>query len=364
MPMKTLGKKVFVGLSGGVDSSVSAYLLKGQGYDVTGVFIKVWQPDFVNCTFEEDRLDAMRVSAHLHIPFVTLDLEEEYKKGVIDYMLAEYKTGRTPNPDVMCNKEVKFGAFFLWAKKQGADYIATGHYAENIFNKKAGCYELRRSLDASKDQSYFLWTLSQDILKQTLFPVGHLKKVTVRKIAEKAGLSTASKKDSQGLCFISNVDMKDFLKHFLQSSQGDVLNKEGKVIGFHDGAIFLTLGERHGFTVTKKTPHERAYYVVAKNIENNSITVSHSLNSFKVKKSPGVLRLKNINFIAKDPPRQEFSYEAESRYHGPKAKSKIRSYDKEKKELEIELLEPLIAPPGQSLVLFDKNVCLGGGVIV
>ena len=190
-------KKVYVGMSGGVDSSVSAYLLQKDGYDVTGVFIKVWQPDWIECTWKEDRLDAMRVCAQLDIQFITLDLEAEYKSGVIDYMISEYRVGRVPNPDVMCNREVKFGGFYKWALAQGADYIATGHYAQNIYNDKTKEYELRASSDTDKDQGYFLWTVTQDKLKNVLFPIGNIKKSEVRQIAEEAGLYTATKKDSQ-----------------------------------------------------------------------------------------------------------------------------------------------------------------------
>ncbi len=216
-------KKVFVGLSGGVDSSVSAALLQSQGYDVFGVFIKVWQPDFYECTWKEDRLDAMRVCAKLNIPFYTLDLEKEYKKEVVDYMIEEYKNGRTPNPDVMCNKYIKFGGFFDWAMSQGADFVATGHYAR--LNKE---HELVAGRDSNKDQSYFLWTLTKEQLSKTLFPVGDIEKTEVRKLAKKFGLPTAEKKDSQGLCFIGKVDMAEFLHHFIETKPGPVLNDKVK----------------------------------------------------------------------------------------------------------------------------------------
>lgn len=200
---KPLGKKLFVGMSGGVDSSVSAALLKEAGYHVTGVFLKVWQPDFLPCNWKEERLDAMRVAAVLDIPFVTIDLEKEYKEEVVDYMIAEYRRGRTPNPDVMCNKEIKFGAFLKKALAMGADAVATGHYAQNMFNPAAGTvglWEMRESADTDKDQTYFLWTLTQERLSKILFPIGHLTKPEVRKLAQKFGLPTAEKKDSQGLC--------------------------------------------------------------------------------------------------------------------------------------------------------------------
>ena len=208
---KRLGKTVFVGVSGGVDSSVSAALLKDQGYSVVGVFIRTWQPDFIECTWRDERRDAMRVCAHLDIPFLECDAEDAYKNGVADYMIEEYKKGNTPNPDVMCNREVKFGVFWKFAKDHGADYIATGHYAVNNNG-------LRKSPDASKDQSYFLWTLTQDDLIHVLFPVGHLDKKDVRKLAEKYKLPTATKKDSQGVCFLGPLDMKEFLSVRLKNS--------------------------------------------------------------------------------------------------------------------------------------------------
>ena len=200
MEMKTR-KKAYIGLSGGVDSSVSALLLQKAGYDVTGVFIRVWQPENGECTWKDERRDAMRVAAHLHMPFVTLDLRKEYKEGVVDYMIEEYKNGRTPNPDVMCNRQVKFGAFWDWAKAQGADHIATGHYAR-IANGN-----MLEGNDKNKDQSYFLWTLESEELNHILFPVGHLQKSEVRRIAEKNDLPIFDKKDSQGVCFIGHIDI-------------------------------------------------------------------------------------------------------------------------------------------------------------
>src|SRR3972149_2581934 len=200
-------KMVFVGLSGGVDSSVTAALLKEQGYEVVGVFIKTWQPDFIECTWPEERRDAMRVAAHLDIPFLTFDLEKEYKKEVGDYMVSEYRAGRTPNPDVMCNKEIKFGAFLQKALAMGADFVATGHYAE--ISQIRNVFSLKKSPDPSKDQSYFLWTLTQEQLAHILFPIGHFKKTEVRKLAKKFALPVAEKKDSQGICFLGDIDLKD-----------------------------------------------------------------------------------------------------------------------------------------------------------
>ena len=362
--MKTVGKKVFVGLSGGVDSSVSAYLLKNAGYDVRGVFIKVWQPNFIQCSLEEDRLSAMRICSELEIPFETLDLEEEYKEGVIDYMIDEYKNGRTPNPDVMCNKEVKFGAFLDWAKSRGADFVATGHYAQVLKRKTQNAkyedekYELLRGVDVGKDQSYFLWTLRQEQLKHVLFPVGHLQKSEVRKIASKAGLSTAKKKDSQGLCFVGNINMKDFLKHFIQESRGDVLNESGEVVGFHNGSVFVTLGERHGFIITKKTPNDTPYYIIKKNVAENTVTVSRNLSDLKRKTK--MIELKYVNFISGQNPLAG-KYSAQTRYHGEKYGLTIIG---EANSLRFELEKSDLVASGQSLVFYDGNICLGGGVVV
>ncbi|MFC1802234.1 tRNA 2-thiouridine(34) synthase MnmA, partial [Patescibacteria group bacterium] len=250
--VKNKSKKVFVGMSGGVDSSVSAVLLKKQGYNVVGCFIKTWHPDFLPCTWKEDRLDAMRVCAFLEIPFIDIDLEKEYKEEVFQYMVSEYREGRTPNPDVMCNKKIKFGGFFKKAMSLGADFVATGHYARNVL--RGGKQNLMKGVDNNKDQTYFLWTLTQEKLEKIIFPIGHLEKKEVRKLAKKFNLPTAEKKESQGLCFVGKIEMKDFLKRFLEEKKGDVLNEKGEVVGWHEGAQYYTIGQRHGFIITKKTP--------------------------------------------------------------------------------------------------------------
>src|SRR3989338_5279788 len=226
------GRQVFVGLSGGVDSAVSAALLKQQGYSVTGVFIKVWQPDFLPCSWREERRDAMKVAIALDIPFLFFDFEEEYKKGVVDTVVREYKAGRTPNPDVLCNKEIKFGAFWKKAKEMGADYIATGHYAQIIPRFDLGISEVEPRLllegkDKEKDQSYFLWTLNRNDLTHILFPVGSLEKGEVRKLARRYHLPVSDKKDSQGICFIGEIRMDEFLSHFISTKPGKVLNTRG-----------------------------------------------------------------------------------------------------------------------------------------
>ncbi|MEN9552136.1 MAG: hypothetical protein RI935_513 [Candidatus Parcubacteria bacterium] len=346
--VKIMKKRVFVGMSGGVDSSVSALLLKRAGYDVTGVFIKVWQPDFIECTWKEDRLDAMRVAAHLDIPFVTLDLEKEYKEGVIDYMISEYKSGRTPNPDVMCNREVKFGAFYTWAKSQGADYVATGHYAEH--NGET----LVKSKDENKDQTYFLWAVSKEVIPQILFPVGGIEKTEVRTIAAEVNLPVAYKKDSQGLCFVGTIDIKTLLKGYIEEKRGDVMNEEGEVIGYHEGVTFYTIGERHGFVITKKGDDEKPYFVIAKDFDKNTLTVSHTKKEEAYGSSISLTSCNWTSDIVEGK-----VYDARARYRAPLAKVKALSSST------FEVVEgDIVAVSGQSLVVYDGEKCIGGGVIV
>ncbi len=351
-------KTVFVGLSGGVDSAVSAVLLKKEGYNVVGVFIKTWHPDFLECNEEEERRDAMRVAASLDIPFLTFDLEKVYKKEVGDYMIAEYKKGRTPNPDVMCNKEVKFGAFLKKSISMGADYVATGHYAQNKHTGVA-CV-LSRGKDITKDQSYFLWTLGQEQLKKVLFPVGNLNKIEVRKLAQKFKLPVAEKKDSQGICFLGVVDLKEFLKHYIKEKKGKVLNEKGETIGWHNGAVFHTLGERHGFIITKKSPKDGPYYVIKKDTKKNILIVSQHqapANSIILTN----YRIEKTNWISEIPESNK-NYTAQVRYHGELLFCKIKVQPNQKAE--IFFIKPVVVAPGQSVVLYDKDVCLGGGVIV
>lgn len=352
-------RTIFVGVSGGVDSSVSAALLKEQNYDVVGVFIRTWQPDWTPCTWRDERRDAMRVCAHLDIPFMELDLEKEYKEGVADYMIAEYRAGRTPNPDVMCNREVKFGGFLKWALEHGADAVATGHYAQNIFNTKTNLWELHRGIDASKDQSYFLWTLTQEQLQHLVFPVGNMSKDQTRKIAEKFKLPTATKKDSQGICFIGDVDMKDFLKHYINEQPGDVLNEQGDSIGHHRGALFFTLGERHGFTITQKGIDDNPRYVIEKDIEKNTITVSQNPEEVS-----GTRTFQLQDVVWRGPqPRPNDRYIAQIRYHGVYKKVQIRDMQKNTAEITFEKSDTTIAP-GQSVVFYQGTHCVGGGVVV
>jgi tRNA-specific 2-thiouridylase len=346
-------KKVFVGLSGGVDSSVSAYLLKKQGYDVTGVFIKVWYPDFIDCDWRSEMQDAMRVCAKLDIPFLLCDSEKEYKEGVIDYMISEYKAGRTPNPDVMCNKEVKFKAFLNFAIQNGADYVATGHYAQTEHQN------LLKSVDTNKDQTYFLWNLNKEILTKTLFPIGHLEKTEVRKIAKQADLLTATKKDSQGLCFIGHVDMKEFLQHYIDTTPGDVLDESGKTIGRHDGAILYTMGERHGFEIFDQDTDKKPVYIIDKNIEKNTITVSEE----RISENSDRVILEKVNFVNEVPAKGAKIF-AKTRYRQADQICTISNYDPKTAQVEIKFDENQAAlTRGQSVVLYDTEKCLGGGII-
>ncbi len=401
MNRQSPNKKVFVGLSGGVDSAVSCALLKNAGFDVTGVFIKVWQPDWIECTWREDRRDAMRVAAHLGVPFITLDLEKEYKQGVIDYMIAEYRAGRTPNPDVMCNREVKFGAFWRWAKEQDADYVATGHYSRiNLFPSPtrsfgeqiarsassphevsarskidANNFQLLAGSDHNKDQSYFLWTLNQDDLAHVIFPVGNLVKPEVRKLAKKFKLPNAEKKDSQGLCFIGKIDIKEFLAHYIKTEKGNVLNEQGEVIGSHPGSLLFTIGERHGFTITTKTNSDAPYYVTDKDVERNTITVSNKEFSHLLPGAERKVHIERVNWISGEIPpigksinasagaTKEFPFQARSRYRQELQNIRMVSANFSETVLEFEKPQDTLTS-GQSLVIYDGEVCLGGGVII
>jgi len=363
-----MGKKskghVFVGMSGGVDSSVSAALLQKAGYEVTGVFMKVWQPDFLPCTWREERLDAMRVAAKLGIPLLTWDFEKEYKEGVADYMIAEYKAGRTPNPDVMCNKEIKFGAFFRRAMKEGADFVATGHYAKVVESRKSikskEEFKMFKGVDSAKDQSYFLWTLGQEQLSKTFFPIGGYKKAKVRELAKGFELPVAEKKDSQGLCFVGKLDMKDFLSHFIEEKEGSVVNEKGEVIGTHRGAYFYTLGERHGFTVTRKGTDDAPFYVVAKDFEANTITVApHTKRPLECASQD--IRAEQASFCGGVLPDTKKKYTAQVRYHGEQYKCKITALSD--KSFSLHLEKPAVFDAGQSVVLYDGHECLGGGII-
>lgn len=347
-------KKVFMAMSGGVDSSVAAALLIERGFDVVGCHMKCYNVD--GCA-EQDAEDARRVAEQLGIPFYTFDLERAYKERVVDYMVRGYKNGITPNPDVMCNKEIKFGLFLKRALELGADYIATGHYV--AIKKIAGAYALHAAKDKNKDQSYFLWTLTQKELAHCLFPLGNLTKPEVRAIAVKHGLVTAAKKDSQGICFLGKVPAAEFLKRYIPAHAGAVVTMLGEKIGTHDGAEFYTVGQRHGLKIGG---HKEPLYVAGKNIADNTVIVAEGKKNTELYRTEATLE--NLNLINKLDTRKPVTVHARIRYRQPLFKAAFRigknktgmlAFDKPQKAVAI----------GQSAVFYtEKGKMLGGGVIV
>jgi tRNA-uridine 2-sulfurtransferase len=343
--------RIFAGLSGGVDSAVSAALLKQEGHEVTGVFIRIQQPAFVECTMKEDRLDAMRAAAFLGIPFRELDLSAVYQEEVIRDMLADYQRGVTPNPDILCNTRIKFGHFLLWALKEGAESVATGHYARTE-KEPGGAIMLLRGSDPAKDQSYFLSGLSQKELAYARFPVGGMKKNDVRAYARALGLPQAERPDSQGLCFVGAVSMQDFLARFLPLSSGPVLHEEGIAIGTHKGAALYTIGERHGFTLEKPgVPH----FVTAIDTIRNTITVSSDIRD-TLSKSAFV---EDLHAISGELISEE-AYSVETRYRDTPVSARLFRVNE---GWRVDFLEPHLAVPGQFLVFYRDDVCLGAGRI-
>jgi tRNA-specific 2-thiouridylase len=346
---------VFVGLSGGVDSAVAALRLQRQGYRVVGVFIKVWHPDFLVCNWEQERLDAMRVAAHLDIPFLTCDSEVAYRDAVAAYFIAEYRAGRTPNPDVLCNQHVKFGAFLDFARTQGADRIATGHYAQRLSGPEGP--ELHRGVDAEKDQTYFLWSLTPTQLAHALFPVGDTPKATIRAEADAAGIPTATKKDSQGICFLGHVDIPEFLSHYITLETGAVLDRSGHTIGHHQGALTYTLGQRHGFTITTQDTARPAMYVIDRDIHANTITVDT-----EPPHHPPYAALTLETPVLRKPLTSGDELSAQFRYRQPPMAVAVTTVAEH--SLTIEPLVPIDRPAaGQSCVLYRGTECIGGGII-
>lgn len=346
---------VFVGLSGGVDSGVAAARLLARGYNVVGVFIKVWHPDFMVCNWEQERLDAMRVAAHLGISFLTCDAEAEYRDEVAHHFIAAYKAGRTPNPDVLCNQHVKFGAFLRFAKQKGADFIATGHYAE----RKNGAHgpELHRGVDTGKDQSYFLWALGSEQLATALFPIGDTTKVNIRREAEALGLPVAEKKDSQGICFLGHVDIPEFLSHYIELVPGVVLSTDGESIGTHKGALVYTLGQRHGFTLDTSDTERTSMFVIDKNIKANTITVAPKR---PVVSSNEVIVLRDV--VLRADLSEGIVLEAQFRYRQTPFKVRVISMDSN--SLTLTQVDEVERPAvGQSCVLYQGTHCIGGGIV-
>lgn len=346
-----MNKTVYVGMSGGVDSSVAALLLKEQGYEVVGVYMKNWSQDLpgMKCPWAEDLADAKRVAVRLGIDFLVWDFENDYREKVVEYMLTEFRAGRTPNPDIMCNQEIKFKLFYEKAMQAGADFIATGHYARNLDGK------LARAVDENKDQTYFLYRVSDEAMKHTLFPIGEMMKPEVKKFAAEKNLHNAYKKESMGVCFVGEVGMKDFLKEYIEISPGDIREIESeKVLGHHEGAIFYTIGQRHGLYlsgVAGEVNDGMPYYVVKKDLNRNIVYASKNLNHAEIwtrelKLRDVVMRVNAENVSVRLRHRAELI---------------PAKFDGGTLFFEHEVKRPAT---GQSAVLYDGEICVGGGIIV
>ena len=345
-------KTVYVGMSGGVDSSVAALLLLEQGYHVVGVYMKNWSRDLpgMKCPWAEDLADAKRVAVKLGIDFLVWDFEKEYREKVVEYMLEEFRKGNTPNPDIMCNQEIKFKLFYERAMAAGADYIATGHYARVIDGR------LARAVDENKDQTYFLYRISEEALSHTLFPIGGMLKPEVKKLADKRGLHNAYKKESMGVCFVGEVGMKDFLKEYIEVEPGEIREMEsGRVLGYHEGAVFYTIGQRHGLYLDGEkgvVNDGMPYYVVKKDVKNNIIYVSKNINHGELWSKE--LKLQDIFVRGEIPERVSVRL----RHRAPLMPA---TFEGDVVRFEDEIKRPA---SGQSAVIYDGEICVGGGIIV
>ena len=351
--------RIVVGISGGVDSSVAAYLLKKQGHDVIGLFMVNWEEKDGTCTAEEDFEDVKRVCNKIGIPYYSVNYSKEYYDRVFEYFLEEYKKGRTPNPDVLCNREVKFGPFLEQAKKLGADMIATGHYAKKI--EKDGKFYLAKAKDLNKDQSYFLNQLNQSQLGSVIFPLEDIEKPRVREIAKELELSNATKKDSTGICFIGERKFKNFLKEYLPAKPGDILDLNGNIVGKHDGLMYYTLGQRRGLNIGgKKDGNGQRWFVISKDLENNILYVSQGEDD---KLFSDGLFASGMNWIPEIPNKENFNCFAKFRYRQPDQAVEVTILDKDKIKVIFKERQRAITP-GQFVVLYDEQgICLGGGTI-
>ncbi len=351
--------KVLVGMSGGVDSSVAASMLLDQGYDVAGAFMKNWSdakdPRTGECAWKEERRDAMRVAADLGIPFETFDFEEEYARRVVDYLYREYAAGRTPNPDVLCNREVKFDLFLKEAVARGADFVATGHYAR-VARKADGGYALLAGADREKDQSYFVHALGQEQLKRVLFPIGHLDKRDVRAYAKAKGIAVADKKDSQGICFIGKVEMREFLKRVLAPKPGAIVTVDGREVGRHGDAQAFTIGQRHGLAVGGGP----ALYVVGIDVATGTVTVAEGADH------PALFRPEllagEFHWVAGEAPELPRPCQARIRYRQPLQRCLVEAGERGRIRVRFGIPQRAVTP-GQFVVLYDGEEVLGGGVI-
>ena len=355
-------KKVICGMSGGVDSSVSAFILQQQGYQVEGLFMKNWEEDDDTdyCTAAADLADAQAVCDKLGIKLHKINFAAEYWDNVFEHFLNEYKAGRTPNPDILCNKEIKFKAFLEYAAEDlGANYIATGHYVRRRGSDDNA--QLLRGLDANKDQSYFLYTLSSKQVGQSLFPVGDIEKPIVRAIAEDLGLITAKKKDSTGICFIGERKFKDFLARYLPAQPGNIRTVEGDIIGRHDGLMYHTLGQRKGLGIGGvKGATEEAWYVVEKDLVNNELIVAQG-HDHSALLSTGLIA-QQLHWVDRQPIREPLRCTVKTRYRQTDVPCTIEPIDDE--SIKVIFDEPQIAvTPGQSAVFYLDEVCFGGGII-
>ena len=360
MTMKVNPKEttVVIGMSGGVDSSVAALLLKQQGYKVIGIFMKNWdeKDEYGECTATKDSEDARKVCESLDIPFYTVNFVQKYWDNVFSYFIDELKKGRTPNPDVLCNKEIKFKAFLDYAMKLGADYIATGHYVRVDY--KDGRYRLLKGIDSNKDQSYFLSMLGQEQLKKALFPLGGMDKKEVKEIAIKAGFGTAFKKESTGICFIGERNFKTFLKNYLPAQPGDIVTLTGEIVGQHEGLMYYTIGQRKGLGIGGKGNGE-AWFVVHKDLKKNVLYVVQGESKELYSKSITVTDLHWINGIR---PKGEFKCMAKLRYRQPDQGVTVHITSDSTCEVIFDQLERAVTP-GQFAVFYDGDECLGAGII-
>lgn len=350
---------IIVGMSGGVDSSVAALLLKEQGYNVQGVFMQNWEEDEDdNCTARQDFRDASAVCKRLGIKLHSVNFSREYWDRVFEHFLAEYQAGRTPNPDILCNKEIKFKAFLDYARSMGAERIATGHYARVVHHESHS--QMLRGLDNNKDQTYFLYTLGQAQLQHALFPVGELEKADVRALAKDAGLHTFSKKDSTGICFIGERNFKNFLSNYLPAQPGDIVTPAGEVIGRHHGLMYHTIGQRQGLGIGGlANASDAPWYVLEKNLETNQLIAGQGHNHPLLLKSQ--LQASQLHWCADKPPGKRFTCTAKTRYRQTDQHCTVTLTNE---GCTVDFEEPVRAiTPGQSIVFYDQAICLGGGII-